>query len=481
MIERLRISDNGRYFVRENGEPFIWLADTAWTVPARLKWDDVEYYMKTRKQQGFTVLQMVVLDPEYNEEMKSPCGIPALKDGDLLKPDESYFSYVDYVLDRAEAYGFYVLLLPAWGELVVGWDWSGGTHRIVVTEENAYAYGKWLGDRMKHRQNLLWCLGGDRMPVCRGKDYRPVWRNLAEGLACGLTGKPLCYDRDREEWKKLLITYHACHEAETGLCSTFSYWTEDEAWISYIMLQSGHGAYKKNYDLIREEREREIPYPVWDGEPAYEMMPMTWPVEDENSFHDTYIVRKRAYWALLAGAFGYTYGHASVWCTASWKDKSQICRVTWDEAIHSEGSGQMKILRDFMESFALHEFVPCQERLLCQSSQEDRLDLHEQAAMDISRRQMLVYFSAATSEQIDLNGVLDCEVNGGWFDPSNGAVQIITGDMVIKNGILSITNDSVNGKDRVLILAADPKDVLVKQQIYGKQSEKENLKKVFEW
>lgn len=48
-----------------------------------------------------------------------------------------------------------------------------------------------------------------------------VW--LAEGLAEGLTGKCLKYDSDREEWKKLLITYHACHEAETGECSTFSY------------------------------------------------------------------------------------------------------------------------------------------------------------------------------------------------------------------------------------------------------------------
>ena len=93
-MEPLRISDNNRYLVRPDGTPFIWLADTAWTVPARLSWYDVQHYMKTRKEQGFTVLQMVVLDPEYNEEMKNPCGIPALQDMDLLRPNESYFSYV---------------------------------------------------------------------------------------------------------------------------------------------------------------------------------------------------------------------------------------------------------------------------------------------------------------------------------------------------------------------------------------------------
>ena len=467
--------------MKEDGTPFIWLADTAWTVPARLKWDDVLYYMKTRKQQGFTVLQMVVLDPEFNEEMRNPCGAAALTDGDLLKLNEDYFSYVDWVLDRAEEFGFYVLLLPAWGELVVGWDWEGGVHPKVVTEENAYRYGSWLGDRMKHRNNILWCLGGDRMPVCRGEDYRPVWRNLAEGLAFGLTGKTLHYDSDRDEWQKLLITYHACHEAETGLCSTFSYWTEDEAWISFIMLQSGHGAFKKNYELIQEERERETVYPVWDGEPAYEMMPITWPVTDMNSFHGTYIVRKRAYWALLSGAFGHTYGHASVWCTATMKDKNQICRETWDEAIHSEGSKQMKILRDFMESFSLNEFSPCQQRLLRQSAEEDCLDRHEQAAENAAGRQMLIYFAADTAERIDTRGVFDGKVCGAWFDPADGSVSVISDPLDIEKGILRIRNDSANGEDRVLILAADEARLALKKGVYAEDDGSENIKKVFEW
>ena len=58
--------------------------------------------MKTRREQGFTVLQMVVLDPEYNEEMRNPCGIRALNNGDILDPNEAYFSYVDWVLDQAD-------------------------------------------------------------------------------------------------------------------------------------------------------------------------------------------------------------------------------------------------------------------------------------------------------------------------------------------------------------------------------------------
>lgn len=48
-MEKLRISENKRYFVKADGTPFTWLADTAWTMPQRLKWDDVDYYMQKRK------------------------------------------------------------------------------------------------------------------------------------------------------------------------------------------------------------------------------------------------------------------------------------------------------------------------------------------------------------------------------------------------------------------------------------------------
>jgi hypothetical protein len=45
-MEKLKISDNKRYFVTADGKPFTWIADTNWTIPQRLKWDDVEYLMK---------------------------------------------------------------------------------------------------------------------------------------------------------------------------------------------------------------------------------------------------------------------------------------------------------------------------------------------------------------------------------------------------------------------------------------------------
>jgi hypothetical protein len=479
-MDKLRISDNGRYFVKADGTPFIWLADTAWTVPAKLKWDDVQHFMKTRREQGFTVLQMVVLDPEYNEDMRNPCGIPALNNGNILDPNQAYFSYVDWVLDQAETYGFYVLLLPVWGELVVGWDWSGNDHPVYVNEENAFAYGSWLGARMRHRSNIVGCLGGDRMPIHKGVDYRKVWRSMAEGLAKGLTGRDLKYNKDHEAWKKLMITYHACHEAETGLCSTFSSWTDEEAWISFIMLQSGHGVSVKNYELVRQEYQRANVMPVWDGEPAYEMMPTTWPIKDLNSFHSTRSVRTRAYCSLFAGAFGYTYGHASVWCMISEKERNDISKYTWYEALHSDGSQQIKVLRDFLDSFAIQDCVPCQEVLLRQASEQDVLELHEQACYDEGRKRMFVYFSGRTAEEIDVAALGSNQVYALWFNPSDGTVGTVFSP-VTKQGRVFIENNDAEAEDRILILSDNPEKLVFHSRNYGEDEKIQAAQKVFEW
>lgn len=142
-MEKLKISENGRYFVKSDGTPFVWLADTVWTMPQRMKWDDVTYLMQKRKSQGFTVLQIVALDPEMDVDMRIPAGEKALLNNCLDTPNEAYFKYLDWILDTAEAYGFYVLLLPAWGQLIVGDNWAGKTFPKTATRKRTIFSGVW--------------------------------------------------------------------------------------------------------------------------------------------------------------------------------------------------------------------------------------------------------------------------------------------------------------------------------------------------
>lgn len=485
-MEKLKISPNRRYFVKEDGTPFSFLADTAWTIPQRLKWDDAELLMKKRREQGFTVLQIVALDPEQDVWMRSPAGDKALIGNDLSSPNERYFAYLDWILDKAEEYGFYVLLLPVWGQLVVGDNWLGETFEKTVTEDNAYGYGQWIGNRYKDRNHIIWCLGGDRQPIHKGTDYRDVWRRLAEGLAKGALGKALKYNQDHAEWEKLLITYHACHERETGKCSTMSYWTDEEQWISFIMLQSGHGSGPKNYELVSYEYDRKNVMPVWDGEPAYEMMPTSFP--DFDTFHGPYMVRKRAYWSLLSGAFGHTYGHCSVWPSISEKERNPMFRLTWYEALSGEGAEQMRHLRAFMDDIRPMELIPCNEIL---SYGEDTLETHQQAAASEDGTTVCVYLPAGGRTQLKL---AECvrkasEVNVWWYQPKDGRFY----DMDGKETADAVKQRLTDGKlfveapgdgeenDWILIVKTDDTGIPVRSRSYGEEIEEETVKKVFEW
>ena len=57
----LKVSENGRYLVHEDGTPFFFLADTAWELLHRLNREEAEQYLENRRQKGFTVILTVGL------------------------------------------------------------------------------------------------------------------------------------------------------------------------------------------------------------------------------------------------------------------------------------------------------------------------------------------------------------------------------------------------------------------------------------
>ncbi len=57
----VRVSRDGRHFVRPDGRPFLWLADTAWELFHRLTPEEAEFYLEDRKRKGFTVIQALVI------------------------------------------------------------------------------------------------------------------------------------------------------------------------------------------------------------------------------------------------------------------------------------------------------------------------------------------------------------------------------------------------------------------------------------
>ncbi|MBN2593675.1 MAG: DUF4038 domain-containing protein, partial [Sedimentisphaerales bacterium] len=51
---RLKVSDNKRFIVHEDGAPFFYLGDTAWEFFHRLNREEAQKYLEIRRKQGFT-------------------------------------------------------------------------------------------------------------------------------------------------------------------------------------------------------------------------------------------------------------------------------------------------------------------------------------------------------------------------------------------------------------------------------------------
>ncbi len=157
----LKISENKRFLIRQDGSPFFYLADTAWFIFQRLDEDEVGYYLRDRAEKGFTVIQAVAISEFDGLHLPNRYGHLPLNNCDPTKPVEAYFHFMDVVIEKAASLGLVVGLLPTWGDKVGPVRWGVGPE--IFTPENAFTYGEYLGTRYRDHP-IIWILGGDRNP-----------------------------------------------------------------------------------------------------------------------------------------------------------------------------------------------------------------------------------------------------------------------------------------------------------------------------
>jgi hypothetical protein len=331
----LRVSADGRRLVHADGTPFFWLGDTAWELFHRLTREEADAYLDDRARKGFTVIQAVALAEFDGLTAPNAYGDLPLLDRDPARPNEPYFRHVDHVVDAAARRGMYVGLLPTWGDKF-NKRWGVGPE--VFTPENARAYGEWLGRRYRAKP-IVWILGGDRIPESDAQVA--IVRAMAEGLRAGDGGAHL-------------MTYHPMGGQSS------SRFFHGDAWLAFDMFQSSHGARDvPNYRMVEHDLALAPPKPVVDGEPRYEDHPIDW--KPEKGWFDEWDVRQGAYWALLAGAAGHTYGDHNIWQFLSPKHPPvSSARTPWRDALRHPGSAQVGYARRLFESRPFLELVPDQ-------------------------------------------------------------------------------------------------------------------------
>ncbi|MBI5009106.1 MAG: glycoside hydrolase family 140 protein [Bacteroidia bacterium] len=402
---KLKISENKRFLVHEDGTPFFYLGDTGWELLHRLSKADAEKYLENRRSKGYTVIQAVALAELDGLNTPNAEGNKPLINNDPLKLNEAYWQHVDWVIKKAAEKGIYIGLLPTWGDK---WNRKFGAGPQIFNPENANAYGKILGTRYKDYPNIIWIMGGDRLIEL--EIQRQTVCAMAEGIMEADGGSHL-------------ITFHP--GGGHGSSENF----HNETWLAFNMRQNGHSqSFTERYYMTYEDYKLEPVKPVIDGEPIYEDHPVNFN-PDQNSHSTAVDVRRPLYWDLFTGAFGHTYGHHSVWQMWS-PDKNPVNRplMPWYEAIDQPGAGQMIYGRLLMESRPFLNRIPDNSVIVPDkiTSSVPGAGLYKfVSTRDQEGTYAMVYVPVGRKFSVRMDVIKGKEVVAWWYNPRNGEARQI--------------------------------------------------------
>lgn len=390
---KLKVSANGRYFVDQDGKPFFYLADTCWLLFQRPNREELDEYLKDRAAKGFTVIQAYVvrgLGKNHPDGNSSLLDFGPFVDRDPTRPNEEFFKHVDQVVNRANELGLAV-------GLVTAKSWHVTEHaEKVFDENNAYVFGKFLGQRYRNNA-VMWFPGGDSPP---GK-YQDVWVAMAKGLRDGCGGTQLI-----------------CYHGQGGTSS--SMWFHKADWLDFNSIQSGHNFASDSYAFVSKDHALAPAQPTVDMEPAYE----NHPTGANKPRVDAHKVRTQAYSAMLAGAAGHGYGSLDMFYF--YKDADGPFPKNgfqhWRKAMAYEGSAQVGLMRRLFEQRPWHKMAPDQAVIASEQGQGPHRIV---AARAEDGSFAIAYLPEGQAVTIRMDKLLGPSVDARWYDPREGLWKAI--------------------------------------------------------
>ncbi|MFO1499458.1 MAG: DUF4038 domain-containing protein [Verrucomicrobiota bacterium] len=396
------VTPDGR-FLTLKGKPFFWQGDTVWLlaqVPSRA---ELDLYLRTRAEQGFTVIQLSAIMGEervWGTARATSRGNTPFIDGDVLRPavtpghdpanatEYDYWDHLDYVLERIHAHGLRAALVT----FFVGWRGDGYRY---LKPDTAYGYGRFLGERYRGKPELIWILGGDNTPDTDEK--KQVWNGVAKGITEGICG--------REDYTQTLMTYHINGGSSSGQMWHRAPWLDfnmAQTWSEYANID---GALRRDAELVPRK-------PLGLGEGAYEDGPQypTRPI-------DALVIRKQAAWSYFAGGY-HTYGNGNVWHFDTFKDEST---QPWKEALFSPGAASLRHLKDCLTAFDWRNFTP--DPALFAEGQERGQDLRV-ALRHQDGKAILAYLPGRAPVKLHLEKLAgNGKGRAVWINPATGEKQ----------------------------------------------------------
>jgi hypothetical protein len=386
----LQLSANRRYLQHADGTPFFWLGDTAWNGVLLAKTPDWARYLKTRKAQGFNVIQFVAT--QWRASTKGDAaGELAFEGTDRITLNPAFFQRADPKVAMMNAYGMIAAPVMLWTLTEI--DPGQTLSEAAATRVAQYQQARWGA------YQVVWLLGGD------GRYHQDDRAARFKRIGRATFGQR--HNR--------LVTMHPCGISWVG--EEF----RSEPWYDFIGYQSGHGDSDEHVRWLVQgppatEWSNEPVLPVINLEPNYEGHP----AYQSGSRFSPHQVRRASYWSVLVSPpAGVTYGNNEIW---AWREDPgpaenhpNIGTVQpWHAGLETPGIEGMTLLRRFFEQVRWTELEPAPGLLRLQPG-DDNPNHFIAAVRTPDGAQMVIYLPVGGKPAL-----AQAYNRARWYNPRTG-------------------------------------------------------------
>jgi hypothetical protein len=396
---------------------------------------DIDLYLSTRHSQGFNFIWMGATDRAYVLNYPdNALGDPPFTDmsAPFRGMKEAYFAHLDYVIQRAAAYGMEVLLNVAF----VGsgptycFDSTGWCLELqAASTSDLKAFGAYLGSRYKNFPNIIWMLGGDLDLT----DY-PTLRDKMQAILDGIKSTD----------KNHLVTVeneppHAASSQDLWPAHTWdlNFFYHDPP----DMAKDTNAAYSRSDSL-----------PIFLGEGK---------VDNEKGASDL-ILRTQNYQAVLGGStLGFVYASSIIWPFGFNPTNVGLQKLpgqTWQNQLTAPGSIASEHLGQLMRSREFWKMVPDVSHTVVTEGygSGDQITVTARSRDGLTIISYIPNGNAATL-QVDMSKISSArgKAKGWWFNPKTGVATLIS--TFANSGLRSFTPP--DSDDWVLVIDAEDNDL----------------------
>lgn len=400
----LRLSDNKRYLVDKNKQPFLIKEFSAWGMLQVLSEADASAFLDSLQQKGFnTILTSIVSNAPSQMGGNPPYwqGIsPFNEQWNFSTPNEAYFKHVDHMFKMAEAKGFLVLALPFYmgyrTDPTQGWwdELLGKNNDIIKTR----SYGEFIGKRYKDAANIIWIAGGDNN--CEGDLYAHE-KSMIEGVKA--------FDKDHL-WSghfdmhlgSVWSTDNMLFKHQIDIDGEYA-WTESALLDRGPLYRSELAQYHNNKMIFQLDMSYEHDNPHFADNENHQWM------------------RRKMYDGLLSGCAGTSFA-------SGMPGNHSYSFKNWKPLMNTEGMQYASYCFRLFEKLPWHKLIPDETNSTIIKGRENFGSRDYICAARASDSSVYVlYIPKGQSLEMNAKNISGKPMNMNWYNPRNGeAIKIGT-------------------------------------------------------